>query len=434
MPPSSDPSFASLGLSEALRAAIRKRGFTRPTRVQAAVIPAALANEDVWASAPTGSGKTAAYVLPLLEAHAARDPRRDGRGRRAVEGLILCPTRELASQIGEEITSLGARLPSPPVTQVVFGGVSINPQMLALRGGADLVVATPGRLLDLVSKNALSLSRVSTLVLDEADRLLRAGFEDELTRVVAAVPEDRQTLLLSATFPPEVEALARATLRASARVVTVTSEEDAPELVERVIEVDTPKRTPLLRHLLEESDAQRVLVFVATTYSTGHVARKLTDRGVAAMALHGKLSQGARTRALEALRRGEVRVLVATDVAARGLHVEGLDMVVSYDLPRSPDDYRHRVGRTGRDRAGVAVSFVTADMRAHFRLIERRERRRLPREHVPGFEPEEEEVQVTRSHGTGGIKGKRKSKKDKLREAAARRAAAEAGASEPNDE
>ena len=414
-------SFSSLGLTEPLVRATRERGFEAPTRVQSAVIPSVLEGRDVWACAPTGSGKTAAFVLPMLDALAAREPRQDGRGRRAVSALVLCPTRELAAQTAAEIASLGKHLASPPDTHVVFGGVSINPQMLALRGGADLIVATPGRLLDLVSKNALSLARVSTLVLDEADRLLEQGFQEELDRVLAALPEERQTLLFSATFPPAVEALAEAVLDAPERVEITAEDDDAPDITERVIEVDAPRRTQLLRHLLEEANADRVLVFVATTYATKHVARKLTDLGIAATALHGKLSQGARTGALEDLREGKVRVLVATDVAARGLDIDGLAMVVNYDLPRSPNDYRHRIGRTGRASAsGLAVSFVTADMHGHIRLIERRERRYFPREHVPGFEPEEEEISITRTDGTGGVKGKRKSKKDKLREAAAR--------------
>jgi ATP-dependent RNA helicase RhlE len=407
------PTFASLGLSPPLVSATIDRGHTAPTPIQVEVIPAVLRGRDVRASAPTGTGKTASFVLPILEQLAARETSR----RLAV--LILAPTRELAMQIGEAVRGYGRHLARRVEVRVVFGGASINPQMMALRGGADVVVATPGRLLDLVSKNALSLSSVSTLVLDEADRLLDQGFTDELARILALVPARRQTLLFSATFGPSVRSLAESVLNDPARIDQPASELDTPRIVERAIEVDRGRRTQLLWHLIAQRPADRVLVFVATTYATEHVADKLEKLGVAAAAIHGKLSQGARTRALAAFREGKLTVLVATDVAARGLDIAGLPMVVSYDLPRSPTDYLHRIGRTGRAGAsGVAVSFVTADMRAHFRLIEKRHGRSLEREHVAGFEPIEREPEHV---GTGGVKGKRKSKKDKLREAAQKR-------------
>ncbi|MCB9596260.1 MAG: DEAD/DEAH box helicase [Sandaracinaceae bacterium] len=411
------PSFASLGLGASLVRATAELGWEAPTPVQARVVPAALAGGDVWAQAPTGSGKTASFVLPLLERLAAGP----ARSTRDVSALILAPTRELAAQIGEVVEALSRSLERRLVTRVVFGGVSINPQMMALRGGADVVIATPGRLLDLSSKNAVALGRVSTLILDEADRLLDQGFADELDAILALVPSRRQTLLFSATLPSGVEGLARAALRDPTRVDVRPVAEDAPDIRQRAIAVDAPRRTQLLRHLLESEPSPSVLVFVATTYATEHVARKLRGLGVPAAALHGKRSQGARTQALADFQRGKVRVLVATDVAARGLDVSGLSMVVNYDLPRAAADYLHRIGRTGRAGAtGVAVSFVTAEARAHFRLIQRRHGLDLPREVVPGFEPTQDEVVVTSTDGTGGVKGRRKSKKDKLREAAAR--------------
>ncbi len=422
-PPPAAPSFASLGLRETLVKATRDRGYTEPTEVQLGVIPSVLRGGDVWASAPTGSGKTASFVFPLLERLASGAP----RARRAVSVLILTPTRELAAQIGDCVRVYGRHLETRLLTRVAFGGVSINLQMMALRGGADIVVATPGRLLDLADKNAVSLRHLRTLVLDEADRLLESGFSDELSRVLALVPPRRQTLLFSATFPKPVEALAEAVLDSPTRVKVAAESPSEPIIAQRAIEVDRPRRTQLLRHLLTSPEdgppPDKVLVFVATTYATEHVARKLRDLGIPATAMHGKLSQGARTAALAALQSGEVGVLVATDVAARGLDIDGLSMVVNYDLPRSPRDYVHRIGRTGRaGSAGTAISFVTAQTRAHFRLIEKRQRLRLPREQVAGFEPVEGEVAPLRPAGTGGVKGKRKSKKDKLREAAARAA------------
>jgi len=427
MPTPEEPAsaFADLGLSSPLVSATAAEGYAGPTEVQTEVIPAVLAGSDVWASAPTGSGKTASFVLPLLERLASGEP----RGRRAISALILAPTRELAAQIGECVRAYSQHLNARLITRVTFGGVSINVQMKDLRGGADIVVATPGRLLDLASKNAVVLSAVRTLVLDEADRLLESGFRDELNQILALVPEQRQTLLFSATFPKRVGVLADAVLDSPIRVNVVPDEPEEPNILERAIEVDKKQRTQLLRHLIETMPAVEpparncVLVFVATTYATEHVSRKLRDLGIPAAAMHGKLSQGARTAALAGLHSGEVGVLLATDLAARGIDVEQLTMVVNYDLPRSPRDYVHRIGRTGRaGAAGVAVSFVTAENGAHFRLIEKRGRKQITREQIPGFEPTDPEVAPERAKGSGGIKGKRKSKKDKLREAAARAA------------
>ncbi|HEY6078468.1 MAG TPA: DEAD/DEAH box helicase [Polyangiaceae bacterium] len=406
--------FASLGLSPAIVSAIDKVGHSAPTAVQAAVIPAVLAGGDVWASAETGSGKTAAFVLPLLERLSAA-PRRTPR---PVRVLVLAPTRELAAQIEGAFAVYGQGLAERLKTCVVVGGVSENPQMMALRGGADVVVATPGRLLDLIAKNALSLSSVQTLVLDEADRLLSMGFGEELARVLELLPRARQTLLFSATFPAAVEALAASLLREPTRVQVEAEQREVPLITQRAIEVDVGKRTQLLRHLLEQQAWPAVLVFVASRHGADHVTDKLTRAGIAAGALHSDLSQGARTQALQGLKSGRLKVLVATDVAARGLDIRELPAVVNYDLPRSPTDYLHRIGRTGRaGAAGEAVSFVTADADAHFALIERRHRLQIVREQLPGFE--RTELAAPSGDPNGGIKGRRPSKKDKLRAAAA---------------
>ena len=409
----STPSFESLGLSAELAQACREAGFSAPTPIQLQAIPPLLQGQDLLGLAPTGSGKTAAFALPLLQRLVA------GRQHafRRVRVLVLEPTRELAAQVGEAFRQLGAPLGRPLKVAVLFGGVSVNPQMMNLRGGADVVVATPGRLLDLMDKNALRLDTVEALVLDEADRLLDLGFAAERERVLAALPARRQNLLFSATFPADVQALADALLHDAVRVEAVAEEREAPAIAQRVIEVDAPRRTELLRHLVRQGGWRSVLVFVATRHATEHVARKLAERGVGAAALHGDMSQGGRTGVLRAFKAGELDVLVTTDLAGRGIDIPGLAAVVNYDLPRSADDYVHRIGRTGRAGAsGVAVSFVSAATEAHFRLIEKRHGMRLARERVEGFEPQETAAPAA---ATGGVKGKRPNKKDKLRAAQA---------------
>lgn len=408
--------FAALGLAPALVRAVVERGYAEPTPIQAAAIPVALQGRDVIGSAHTGSGKTAAFGLALLH-HLGLTVR---PAWRRIHVLVLVPTRELAAQVGETIRALSRHLADPVKVAVVFGGVSVNPQMIGLRGGADVVVATPGRLLDLVGRNAIRLHDVSLLVLDEADRLLDEGFADELARLTALLPPRRQGLFFSATFPPAVQALAGALLRDPVRVeVPATPTAGGPAITQQALEVDAAQRTPLLRWLIEQHQWERVLVFVATRYASEHVADKLCRAGLAAAAFHGDLSQGARTRVLADLRSGALRVVLATDMAARGLHIAGLPVVVNYDLPRSAVDYTHRIGRTARAGAtGLAVSFVSPATEAHFRLIEKRQGLRVPRERVAGFEPRE--AAVPASPAEGGVKGRRKSKKDKLREAAAR--------------
>ena len=399
--------FAALGLAPQLVRAADVLGYVQPTPIQAAAIPAALAGHDVLGSAETGSGKTAAYAFALLQRITAQAPRRPRRP----QALVLVPTRELAAQADESMRLVRPFLGQPVKVAVLHGGVSINPQLMDLRGGADLVIATPGRLLDVVAHNALDLREVGCLVLDEADRLLDAGFADELTRVLALLPPRRQNLLFSATFPAAVEALANTLLHTPVRVTQGQAEERRIE--EHAIAVDAPQRTPLLRHLIERGAWSRVLVFVATRYACDHVADKLRRAGIEAAAFHGDASQGARTRVLADFKAGRLQVLVATDLGARGIHIDQLPVVVNYDLPRSADDYVHRIGRTGRAGAtGLAVSFVSAGSEGHFRLIEKRQGRRVPRERIDGFEPTEVAVPGAAS---GGIKGRRPSKKDKLR-------------------
>ncbi|MGJ8697635.1 MAG: DEAD/DEAH box helicase [Verrucomicrobiaceae bacterium] len=406
--------FSALGLSPLFDPALEQ--FDEPTAVQVAAIPEVLGGGDLLATAKTGSGKTTAFVLPLLE----RWMKTSGTKPKKVFALILVPTRELAAQVREVVQDYAKCLPERVKVVSAVGGVSINPQMMALRGGADFIVATPGRLLDLVEKNALKIDAVKTLVLDEADRMLDLGFADELARILELLPKERQNLLFSATFPKAVESMAGEILKEPRRIEVDHEPEDAPDIEQRAIRVDTVKRTPLLRHLLEENDWESVLVFVGKKYTAELVAEKLSRKGIDAMALHGDLSQGARSEVLGFFKEGTIRVMVATDLAARGLDIEGLQVVLNYELPRSPADYIHRIGRTGRaGKKGEAISFVTAESVAHFDLIEKRNGLSMPREVIEEFEPTDP---IPEAPGTGGVKGKRKSKKDKLREAAARKA------------
>jgi len=414
--------FSSLGFSPdiepALLRAIADKGYLAPTAVQAAAIPAALQGRDIVASAQTGSGKTAAFALPLL--HRLAQAPSTAMVRQRLRALVLVPTRELATQVAQAITGLASHLPQRLKVTALFGGVSINPQMMHLRGGADVVVATPGRLIDLVERNALTLDGVGLLVLDEADRLLDLGFGEELSRILGMLPARRQSLFFSATFPPAIEALAARMLTEPLRIEVQALAQAAPDIAQRAIEVDASRRTQLLRHLVQTEQLSRVLVFVATKHAAEIVADKLRKADIQAEPFHGELSQGKRSQVLHDFKLKIVQVVVATDVAARGLDIAQLPVVVNYDLPRSSVDYIHRIGRTGRaGERGMAISFVSADTEAHLRLIEKRQRLSVPRERVAGFEP------VDAGHrsaadplSVGGIKGKRPSKKDKLRQAA----------------
>jgi superfamily II DNA/RNA helicase len=417
-------SFSSLGLSPAILLAVAERGYAAPTPVQVAAIPAILGGGDVLAAAQTGSGKTAAFALPLLQL--LQDS--PGEKPRRLRVLVLVPTRELAQQTAEAMRLLAPAGQQALKIAALFGGVSINPQMMDLRGGADIVVATPGRLLDLIEHNALSIAAVSSLVLDEADRLLDMGFADEIGRILALLPRRRQNLFFSATFPPAVHALAARMLHQPVRIAIPALEQNQPDIEQRAIMVDAGRRTQLLRHLLKENKWGRVLVFVATKYAAEHIADKLHRAGIKAGAFHGEFSQGARDEVLAGFKASKLQVLVATDVAARGIDIAQLPVVLNYDLPRSAVDYTHRIGRTGRaGKSGIAISFVSADTEAHFRLIEKRHQLKCEREQIPGFEPVATAAPANTAgaappadNSNGGVKGKRKSKKDKLREAAAR--------------
>ncbi|MGY0196840.1 DEAD/DEAH box helicase [Leptothrix sp. BB-4] len=438
-------SFASLGLAPDLLQALADDGLRVPTPVQALAIPAVLRGDDLLCRAPTGSGKTLAYALPLLQGlQVSRRP-----WPRRTQALVLLPTRELAQQVGGVIEALARRLPDAPKVVTAIGGVSINPQLMALRGGAEVVVATPGRLLDLLDHNGLRLQALSVLVLDEADRLLDLGFAEEWAAIRSRLPPLRaradgrtlQQLLFSATLDEAVRGLADALLQRPARVDLSDATAGAaaiepgqpapvslphPDIQQRAIVVDTTRRTGALRRLLtDHPEWDAVLVFVGTRMATERVAHKLSLEGFDAAPLHGEMSQGGRDAVLADFRLKRLRVLVTTDLAARGLDIAGLPLVVNYDLPRAAADHVHRIGRTGRGgAAGTAISFVTPAGEAHFRLIEKRQQQRVPREVLPGFEPTEV-APPPPVDGTGGIKGRRPSKKDKARAAAVAAAAAD---------
>lgn len=373
--------FQSFGLSAELLRAVGEQGYSEPTPIQAKAIPVVLEGRDVMASAQTGTGKTAAFTLPLLERL-----RRDAGKSRKVRALILVPTRELAAQVQTSLATYGRH--TPVRSEAIFGGVSINPQIARLRRGVEALIATPGRLIDHMQRRTVDLSGLEVLVLDEADRMLDMGFLPAIERIVKALPRQRQTLLFSATFPNEIAALARRYLNDPVRVETAPPNSTVEAIAQRAIRVDQGRKRELLSRLIDSRDWRQVLVFTRTKHGANRLARQLTTDGLSAAAIHGNKSQGARTKALADFKQRRVRVLVATDIAARGLDIDQLPHVVNFDIPHVPEDYVHRIGRTGRaGREGLAVSLVSADENGLFAAIRRLVKVEIPTESVAGFEP-----------------------------------------------
>ena len=360
-------SFESLGLSTALLRAVAEQGYTEPTPIQARVIPIVLEGRDVMGGAQTGTGKTAGFALPLLERlMAAGVP----SGQRHVRALILTPTRELAAQVGESVQTYGKHLPLK--TAVIFGGVSINPQTALLRRGVDILVATPGRLLDHANQGHVDFRNVEIFVLDEADRMLDMGFLPDIRRVIALLPQQRQNLLFSATFPEDIRKLANKMLQAPVMVEIGQRNATAEGIEQAVYFVDKGQKRGVLSWLIGSENWCQVLVFTCTKHGANRLAEQLVQDGLSAAAIHGNKSQGARTRALADFKQGAVRVLVATDIAARGLDIDQLPHVVNFDLPEVAEHYVHRIGRTGRaGKEGLAVSLVAPDERGLLKQIER---------------------------------------------------------------
>jgi ATP-dependent RNA helicase RhlE len=377
-------SFNTLGLSAELLRAVADEGYRNPTPIQLQAIPAILEGRDIMAGAQTGTGKTAGFALPLLQRLSARA---EGTSRRVIRTLILTPTRELAAQVEESVRTYGKYLPLK--SAVIYGGVSINPQIEQLRRGIDILVATPGRLLDHVGQRTLDLSRVEILVLDEADRMLDMGFIRDIRRILALLPRQRQNLLFCATFSDEIKQLAD-NLLDSPTLIQVARRNTAAEGVSHVIHpVDRERKRALLSSLIASGNWRQVLVFTRTKHSANRLAQQLQRDGIAAAAIHGNKSQAARTRALADFKRGQVRVLVATDIAARGLDIEELPHVVNFELPNAAEQYVHRIGRTGRaGKEGDAVSLVCVDENGLLKDIERLLGREIPKVVIPGYEPD----------------------------------------------
>ena len=378
--------FTDLGLAEPLLRAVSEQGYDTPTPIQAQAIPVVLKGGDLMGGAQTGTGKTAGFTLPMLHRLAAQPQKKDARGRIAIRALILTPTRELAAQVEESVRTYGKYLPL--TSMVMFGGVGMQPQVDKLRKGVDILVATPGRLLDHHQQRTLDLSHVEIFVLDEADRMLDMGFIHDIKKVLAALPAKKQSLLFSATFSDEIKALADKLLNQPALIEVARRNQTAETIAQKVHPVGRERKKDLLAHLIKSGDWHQVLVFTRMKHGANRLTEFLNEVGISAMAIHGNKSQTARTKALADFKSGDLQVLVATDIAARGIDIDMLPHVVNFELPNIPEDYVHRIGRTGRAGAkGEAVSLVCLDEEIFLRDIERLIKRQIPSEVVPGFEP-----------------------------------------------
>jgi ATP-dependent RNA helicase RhlE len=383
-------SFSTLGLSDAILRAVTEQGYTIPTPIQAQAIPAVLGGGDLLAGAQTGTGKTAGFTLPILQRLStdkvgAALPNKTAK--RSVRALILTPTRELAAQVEESVRLYGKY--TNLNSTVIFGGVGINPQIKQLQHGVDILVATPGRLLDHIGQKTVDVSKIEILILDEADRMLDMGFIHDIRKVLAVLPPKRQNLLFSATFSDEIKALADRLLDNPASIEVARRNSTVEVIAQKIHPVDRDKKHPMLAHLIKSNDWHQVLVFTRTKHGANKLVEQLGKDGIGAMAIHGNKSQSARTKALAEFKDGSLQVLVATDIAARGIDIDQLPHVVNYDLPNVPEDYVHRIGRTGRAGAtGEAVSLVCVDEHQMLKDIEKLIKQTLPRDVIPGFEPD----------------------------------------------
>ncbi len=399
--------FDQLGLAEPILRAVLEQGYTTPTPIQAQAIPAVLQGGDLLAAAQTGTGKTAAFTLPILHRLSQTEQARDPQGRVIPRVLVLVPTRELAAQVAESVRDYGKNLKLR--SMVMYGGVGMQPQLDALKRGVDIVVATPGRMLDHHGQRSLNLSGIDTLVLDEADRMLDMGFIHDIKRVLALLPKQRQNLLFSATFSDEIKTLANGLLNKPAVIEVARRNATAATVQQTVHPVGRERKRELLSHLIRESNWYQVLVFMRTKHGANRLAEQLNTDGIGADAIHGNKSQGARTRALASFKSGKLQVLVATDIAARGIDIDQLPMVVNYELPNVPEDYVHRIGRTGRAGAdGQAISLVCVDELRFLRDIEQLIGKPIDRKLITGFEPDPKEraqpIRIGRTTMGGGGK------------------------------
>ncbi len=398
--------FSSLGLSEPLLRAVKEQGYDKPSPIQSQGIPAVLAGKDVMAAAQTGTGKTASFTLPLLQ----RLERGKKAGSNQARALVLTPTRELAAQVEKSVVTYGKYLPL--TSTVVFGGVKINPQMMRLRKGTDVLVATPGRLLDLYNQKAVRFDHLEVLILDEADRMLDMGFIHDIRKILSFLPKKRQTLLFSATFSGDIRSLAEGFLNNPVKIDVSPRNTAAKTVKQSVFEADKSKKTALLSHLIRDNDWQQLLVFMRTKHGANRLVKRLDKDGIKSAAIHGNKTQAARTRALADFKSGKVRVLVATDIAARGIDIVNLPLVINFELPNVPEDYVHRIGRTGRaGMTGEAISLVSADEVKLLQTIENLIGQTLVREQETGFVPSHS-VPLTK-HNPAGNKAKRPKKPKK---------------------
>ncbi|WP_226663755.1 DEAD/DEAH box helicase [Microbulbifer aggregans] len=386
--------FEDLGLAPELARAVAEQGYTQPTPIQSQAIPVVMRGGDVMAAAQTGTGKTAGFTLPLLHRLSAGERARSNQ----VRALVLTPTRELAAQVFDNVQSYSQHLPMRH--SVVFGGVKINPQMMRLRGGADILVATPGRLLDLFNQRAIKFDRLEALVLDEADRMLDMGFIHDIKKILRILPAKRQNLLFSATFSPEIRALAKGLVNDPVEIDVSPRNTTTETVRQKLHPVDKARKPALLSHLIRENNWHQALVFSRTKHGANRLVKQLESGKISAAAIHGNKSQNARTKALADFKSGKVQILVATDIAARGIDIDQLPQVVNFDLPNVPEDYVHRIGRTGRAGArGQAVSLVSADEIKQLRDIEKLINKQIEREEIEGFEPDH---QLPESGGKAG--------------------------------
>ena len=402
--------FYKLGLEKKIVLSLQKQGYEKPTPIQEKVVPLVLAKQDVMAMAQTGSGKSASFILPILQLWAENK----GEGKAKIKVLVLTPTRELTLQVADFFTTFGENLPTKPKVVSVIGGEGIGDQLYAIQQGCDILVATSGRFLDVLSKKQMNLSHIEYLVLDEADKMLNLGFAQELDLILESIPKERQNLLFSATYPQKILDIA-SKITSNPTEVKIEEEIIVDKINQRVIEVNRENRGPLLRKLLELHKWDSVLVFMANKRATDNIAVKFRKYGIEAASFNGDLEQDIRIQTLEAFKQKKVKILFATDIAARGLDINDIDCVINYDLPRSPADYIHRIGRTARaGKSGEAISFISHEEQEHFKLIEKRSNIKLQREQIKGFELVGEAPKKVK--GPAPVKGKGKSKKDKLRE------------------
>ena len=408
-------SFSNLNLSDPILQALKTNQYITPTPIQEKVIPLILEKHDIMARAQTGSGKSASFVLPVLELWSQNI----GEGKAKIKVLVLTPTRELTLQVAQYFSDFGTHLARKPKVVSIIGGESIGDQLYAIQKGCDILVATSGRFLDVLSKKQMNLSHIEYLILDEADKMLNLGFSEELDQILEVIPEKRQNLLFSATYPQKMLDIAT---KITQNPIEVTIEEETAtveKIRQRVIEVNPENRGPLLRHLMKQEKWKSVLVFMANKRATDNIAAKFRKRGYLAESFHGDLPQEDRNYTLEQFKAKKIQILFATDLVSRGLDIDDISCVINYDLPRSPADYIHRIGRTGRaGKSGLAITFIGYEEQAHFKLIEKRSDIKLEREQIPGYELTGDAPM--RQKGPAPVKGKKKSKKDKLREQAAK--------------